>query len=120
MDIRIEQNDGYADGDVRANHFLMAGPDCIGGIDTHSGVGLVATIRIPSMIDPDGDEEDNENWTDCTVVAQRPYESEADLEAVKAELLRYATMAVNSGEIVPRTQQQLDKLMQALISAWGA
>lgn len=120
MDIRIERNENYAPGDARANYFLMAGPDCIGGIDTHSGEGLIASIHIPSMIDPDGDEEDEDNWTDCTVVARRIYKSESDLDAVKADLLRYAKMAVASGELKPRTQSELDEnYAQALKALWG-
>ena len=54
------------------------------------------------MIDPDGDKDDEGNWTDCTVVSRRPYETDADLESVKADLLSYARMAVASGEIRPR------------------
>jgi hypothetical protein len=119
MELRIDRNDNYAPGDIRANYFLMAGDDCIGGIDTHSGTGLVATIHIPSMVDEDGDEEDNDNWNDCTIVCQRTYESETDLEAVKTDLLRYAEMAIASGGIVPRTRQQLDEMLyQAMSKAW--
>lgn len=120
MNLRIERNDNYAPGDVRANYFLMAGDDCIGGIDTHSGKGLVATIHIPSMIDEDGDEEDPDNWTDCTIVHERPYITEADLGIVKDDLLRYAEMAINSGEIVPRTREQLDEMMyKAMKATWS-
>lgn len=119
--LTIERNDNYAPGDVRANYFLMFdGADCIGGIDTESGVGLVASIHIPSMIDEDGDEEDEDNWTDCTVVATMPYESETDLESVKHDLLRYATMAINSGELKPRDRYQLAQYCEkALIAAWS-
>ena len=120
MNVRIERNDNYTPGDIRANYFLMADDDCIGGIDTHAEIGLVASIHIPSMIDPDGDEEDEDNWTDCTVVSSRPYESEADLEVVKADLLQYAIMAVSSGECRVRTRQELDAALEyALKAAWS-
>lgn len=96
-ELRLERNSNYPEGDIRANYFLMYGNKCIGGIDTHSGVGLLADVHVPHCYGDDPDDEDS--WGDTTVVWQGQYQDETDFEACKDALMKYARIAIASNWI---------------------